>query len=83
MKSAGRGALEHASPELQADSYLQRLASQTRRVRAFLKLAAAGDLREANLKAQVDLWLIRHGLEHWIDAAGIVFKRRKRARLDE
>ena len=87
VKSAGRDALEHASSELRDDSYLQRLAAQAGRptlLRAFLTYAR--DLREANIKAKVDLWLTCHNngeLHHWMDATHTGFKRRKRARLDE
>ena len=87
VKNAGIDALRYASQELQADVYLQRLAANVtrpNRLRAFLQYAR--DLLEANLKAQVDLWLTRHNngeLHHWIDAASAGFKRRKRARLEE
>ena len=84
VKSPGRDALKHASSELRDDTYLQRLSAQAgrpMRLRAFLKYAR--DLREANIKAKVDLWLTCHELHDWVEAAGIVFKRRKRARLDE
>ena len=87
VKSAGRDALEHASSEMRDDSYLQRLAAQAGRptlLRAFLTYAR--DLREANIKAQVDLWLTCHNngeLHHWMDSTHTGFKRRKRARLDE
>ena len=47
------------------------------RLRAFLTYAR--DLREADIKAKVDLWLTCHELHDWVEAAGIVFKRRKRA----
>jgi hypothetical protein len=87
VKAGGRGALKHASRELRGDTYLQRLAAEAgrpTRLRAFIRYAR--DLREANIKAKVDLWLTCHNngeLHHWIDAASIGFKRRKRARLDE
>ena len=84
VKSAGRDALEHVSSEMRDDSYLQRLAAQAGHptlLRAFLTYAR--DLREANIKAKVDLWLTCHELHDWVEAAGVVFKRRKRARLDE
>ena len=86
VRSAGRDALEHASSELRDDSYLQRLAAQAGRptlLRAFLTYAR--DLREANIKAKVDMWLTGHNngeLHHWMDATHTGFKRRKRARLD-
>ena len=86
VKSAGRDALEHASSELRDDTYLQRLATRAgrpTRLRAFLKYAR--DLREANIKAKVDLWLTCHNngeLHHWMEATHTFFKRRKRARLD-
>ena len=43
------------------------------------------DLREANIKAKVDLWLTCHNngeLHHWMEATHTGFKRRKRARLE-
>jgi hypothetical protein len=87
VKDAGDAALQCASQELRADGYLQRLAANVarpKRLRAFLQYAR--DLREANLKAQVDLWLTLHNngeLHHWIDATSACFKRRKHARLEE
>ena len=87
VKRAGFSALHMAGRALQADTYLQRLAAEAGRpirLRAFLKYAR--DLREANLKAKIDLWLTCHNngeLHHWIDASSTGFKRRKRARLEE
>ena len=87
VKSAGHDALKHASSELRDDTYLKRLAEQAgrpMRLRALLKYAR--DLREANIKAKVDLWLTCYNngeLHHWIEATSIVFKRRKHARLKE
>ena len=87
VKMKGVGALIHASLELQNDIYLQRLAvcaGRPTRLTAFL--AYARDLREANVKAKVDLWITSHNggeLHHWMDATHVGFKRMKRARLDE
>ena len=89
MKSAvSVGALQGASEELQADSYLQRLAAQSgrpMRLRAFLKYAR--DLHDSTIKAKVDLWLTCYNngdrLHHWMDATHVGFKRRKRVQLDE
>jgi transposase len=82
-------AFHHAAAPLSADREIvlaavqqnSRTAGRPARLRAFLKYAL--DLREANIKAKVDLWLTCHELHDWVEAAGIVFKRRKRARLDE
>jgi hypothetical protein len=74
--------LTHASPELQEDSYLIRVAERASlptRMQAFLTYAR--DLREANLKAQVDLWLTRHNqgeLHHWMDSTHRAYKRSKK-----
>ena len=79
--------LKHSSRKLGGDTYLQRLAAQAgrpMRLRALLKYAR--DLREANIKAKVDLWLTCYNdgeLHHWMEATHTGFKRRKRARLDE
>ena len=79
--------LQHASKELQDDSYLQRLVAQSdrpMRLRAFLKYAR--DLHESTIKAKVDLWLTCYNngeLHHWMDATHVGFKRRKRVQLDE
>jgi hypothetical protein len=87
VKSGVALRLLHASPRLIGDKYLMLLAQNAerpKRLKAFL--AYARDLREANVKAKVDLWLTRHNdgeLHHWIDATHILFKRRKRARQDE
>ena len=87
VKMNGVGALLHASLELKNDIYLQRLAACAERpTRWTAFLAYTRDLREANVKAKVDLWLTRHNdgeLHHWMDATSKGFKRRKRARLDE
>jgi hypothetical protein len=48
---------------------------------AFLKYAR--DLCEAQVKAQIDLWLTTHddgALSHWVDATHRISKARKRAR---
>ena len=68
VKSAGHDALKHASKYLRDDSYLKRLAEQAgrpMRLRALLEYAR--DLREANIKAKVDLALgtgLRAGLPY-------------------
>jgi hypothetical protein len=89
VKQGGRFALEWASVELQTDAYLRRLATRVDTERAYPTVAAfmryARDLREAKIKAQVDMWLTTHddgALSHWVDATHRLSKARKRARTE-
>ena len=64
-------ALKWAAPVLQADEWLQLLTRRCRshlpaRMRAFLELARAQV--DAAVQAQVDLFLIKRGLDEWISA---------------
>ena len=59
-------------------------AGRPTRLTAFLTYAR--ELREANVKAKVDLWLTCHNdgeLHHWMDATHTGFKRRKREHPDK
>ena len=64
-------ALQYAAPELRTDGWLQLLARRRSlrlpaRAHTFLKLAR--DQVDAAVQAQVDLFLIKRGLDEWISA---------------
>ena len=89
VKRIGSPALDNASEELRGDAYLQRLAMRVDMSRRFpirvAFLRYARDLREAQVKAQVDLWLTTHddgAVSHWVDATHRLSKARKRARTE-
>jgi hypothetical protein len=89
VKHSGRFALQRASVELRTDAYLRRLATEVDIARAYPIVAAfmryARNLREAKIKAQVDLWLTVHddgALLHWVDATHRLSKAHKRARTE-
>jgi len=84
IKTSGTRALRALPEPFDEDLYFLRLARRAdlpKCVQSFL--AYARDLREAQLKAKVDLWLTKYNdgqLHHWLTSTNTTFKRRKRTR---